>query len=142
MPNVEGLTPSILWTTLYGFIAICILVTVVLTAYEKIKALKERKLQQEEARRPGLADQISRKVLEQLEPRFADIEAKLSQDKQRIDNHERLLAGVQETSDEVREGLHAYGKTMLVLLNHGNLGDSKEVKEATDELMAFLAKRI
>lgn len=142
MPNVEGLNPSILWTTVYGFIAICLLVTVVLTAYEKLKALQDRRMQQEEAKKPGLADQISRKVLEQLEPRLADIEDKLSQDKRRIDNHERLLAGAQETSDEVRAGLHAYGKTLLVLLNHGNLGDSKEVKEATDELMAFLAKRV
>ena len=142
MPNVEGFTPSVFWTTGYGFVAICILVTVVLTAYEKVKAFRDRRAQQEEAKKPGLADQISRKVLEQLEPRFADIESKLGQDKVRIDNHERLLTGVQETSDEVREGLHAYGKTMLVLLNHGNLGDSKEVKEATDELMAFLAKRI
>lgn len=142
MPNVEGLTPSILWTTLYGLVGICILIAVVMTAYEKISAFREKKAQKEEAKRPGLADQISKKVLEQLEPRFKEIENKLDHDKKRIDNHERLLADIQETSDEVRAGLHAYGKTLLVLLNHSNLASTKEVKEATDELTKFLAERV
>lgn len=142
MPNLEGFTPSVLWTTIYGLVAICILVTVVLTAYEKIKGLQDRKLQREEAKQPGLADQISKKVLEQLEPRLKDIEDKLDKDKARIDNHERMLAGVQETSEKVRAGLHAYGKTMLVLLNHSNITNSKEVKEASDELNNFLVEKI
>lgn len=142
MPNVEGFTPSVFWTMIYGFIALCILVTVVLTAYEKIRALKDKRMQQEEAKKPGLADQISRKVLEQLEPRFADIEDKLDKDRNRIDNHERMLSGLQETNGAIRAGLHAYGKTMLVLLNYGNLGDSREVKEATDELNKFLAEQV
>lgn len=142
MPNVEGFTPSVAWTTIYGFVGLCILITVVLTAYEKIKSLQEKKRRREEEGTPGLADQVSKKVLELLEPRFKDIEEKLDKDKDRIDNHERLLAGVQSTNEEIRAGLHAYGKTMLVLLNHSNVGESKEVKEATDELNKFLAERL
>lgn len=142
MPNVEGLTPSVLWTTLYGFIALCLLVTVVLTAWEKIRSFRERKRLQEEAKTPELADRISQKVLEQLEPRLKDIEEKLDKDKNRIDNHESMLAGMQQTNGAIRSGLHAYGKTLLVLLNHGNFGQSKEVAEAADELNKFLAEQV
>ena len=142
MPNVEGFTPQVLWTTLYGFIGICLLITVVLTAYEKVRSIRERRIRIEEAKKPDLADQISKKVLEQLEPRFKEIEEKLNKDKDRLDNHEHMLVGIQETNTAVRAGLHAYGKTMLVMLNHGNLGNSKEVTEAADELNKFLAEQV
>lgn len=142
MPSVEGFTPDVFWTTMYGFIALCVLVVIVLNAYEKIRAIRERRKQQIEAQQPGLADQISRKVLEQLEPRFREIEDKLQKDENRLDNHETLFNRIQDTNKEIRAGLHAYGKTMLVLLNHGNFGSSTEVKEATDELNKFLAERV
>jgi len=142
MPTIEGLSPSVLWTTIYGFIALCLLITIVLTAAEKIRGLREVRKQQREAAQPGLADQISKKVLDQLEPRLNDIENKLKRDKTRIDNHEILLNNMDETNKQIRGGLRAYGKTMLVLLNHGNLGDSKEVREAADALNAFLADQI
>ena len=142
MPNVEGLTPSVLWTTIYGLVGLCILVTVVLTAYEKVQSFRDKRHQRAEAGKPSLADQISKKVLAELEPRLKDIENKLDNDKTRIDNHEHMLAGLQGTNASIRAGLHAYGKTMLVLLNHGNFGDSREVKEATDELNKFLAEQV
>ena len=142
MPNVEGLTPNVLWTTIYGFIALCILVAVVLTAAEKIQFWKDRRARREQERNPRLADEISNKILEQLEPRFKDIEDKLKQDKNRLDNHESLLQDARKTSEEVRNGLRAYGKTMLVLLNHADLGQSREVVEATDALNAFLADQL
>lgn len=142
MPTIEGFTPSVAWTTGYGVIAICIIVSLVLTAYEKIQHVRDRKKKAMEAQQPGLADQISKKVLDQFEPRLKDIEVKLDKDKARLDNHEQLFDQIQKTNTEIRDGLHAYGKTMLVLLNHGDFGQSKEVKDASDELTRFLAERV
>ena len=142
MPNVDAISHDMLWTTLLGIILIFGLITVVLTAIEKIRAHRDYNKRQRELGQPGIADQISKKVLEQLEPRIHEIEIKLSKDKSRLDNHETMLQEAEKTNKEIRSGLRAYGKTMLILLNHGNLGDSKEVKEAADELNAFLADRI
>ena len=142
MPTVEGLTPSVLWTTLYGFIALCLLLTIVLTLAEKLRHWRDYKKLRTEAAKPGLADEISRKVLSELEPRFEEIEDKLKSDKNRLDNHERLIREVDTTSRDIRSALRAYGKTMVVILNHGSFGESKEVKEAADALSTFLAERL
>lgn len=141
MPNVEGFTPTVLWTTIYGFIALCILITVVLTAEEKIRKLRQYKKEKRASEQPGLADEISQKVISQLEPRLHEIEEKLDKDKTRLDNHERMISDAKQTNDDIRTGLRAYGKTMLVLLDYGDFGESKELIEAKNELNKFLAER-
>ena len=52
MPSVEGLTPQIMWYTLYGFFAVCLLFLIGFRVYDAIHTLAERKRQKKESAKP------------------------------------------------------------------------------------------
>ena len=143
MPTVEGLTPSILWTMLYGIIALCLLFMIVYKVYDAIQNIIDRKRRQRESERPSFADEVSQKVIDKLEPRFKEIEKNLAKDKSRLDNHEMIISGIQQTQTETKEGLVEICKYLMAMTQYGNVGgNSKEMKEATAEMTRYLATRI
>ncbi len=143
VPAIEGITPNDLWTTIYTILALCVLFMVVYKVFDAIRNEIERRKRKKEAQAPDLADKISRKVIEKLEPRFQEIEKNLNKDKSRLDNHDLILSDMQAGQQDVRDGLVAVCKTLLVILSYGDFGqNSKEVKEATADLTNFLAGRL
>ena len=143
MPTVEGFTPDVLWTTIYGFIALCLLFIIVYKVYEAIRTILERRRQKMESQRPDFAETVSQKVIDKLEPRFKDIEQNLARDKSRLDNHETIISGVQQAQNDTRDGLVAICKYLMAMTQHSNaVNDSKEMKDATDEMLQYLATRI
>lgn len=142
MPTVEGLTPNVLWTTVYGMLALCLLFMVVYKVYDAVHTIMERRRHRNAASRPDFAEEVSRKVIEKLEPRFAKIEENLNKDKSRLDNHETALSGIQEGQKQVKDGLTAICKFMLIISTYGNIGDHEKVKEASLELQNFLAENM
>ena len=70
VPAIEGITPNDLWTTIYTILALCVLFIVVYKVFDAIRNELERRKRKKEAQAPDLADKISRKVIEKLEPRF------------------------------------------------------------------------
>ena len=92
MPTVEGFTPDVLWTTIYGVVAIGLLFLIGYKVYDAIHTIIQRRRDRNEAQKPDFAEQVSQKVIEKLEPRFKEIEKNLGRDKQRLDNHERLIS--------------------------------------------------
>lgn len=143
MPTVEGFTPDVLWTTIYGFIALCLLFIIVYKVYEAIRTILERRRQKLESQRPDFAETVSQKVIDKLEPRFKDIEQNLARDKSRLDNHETIISGVQQAQNDTRDGLVAICKYLMAMTQYGNtVNDSKEMKDATAEMMQYLATRI
>lgn len=143
MPTVEGFTPDILWTTIWGILALCLLFMIVYRVYDAIRTIIERKKQKREMERPDFAEDVSQKVIEKLEPRFRDIEQKLASDKRRIDNHEVLISGLRESQEETREGLVAICKYLMAMAQYGEFGgSSKEMRDATAEMTRYLATRI
>jgi hypothetical protein len=143
MPTVEGLTPGILWTTVYGIIALCLLFMIVYKVYEAVRDIIDRKKKQREAEKPDFAEAVSRKVIEKLEPRFVEIEKELGKEKSRLDNHDVLIANAQAAQKETREGLVAICKYLMAMTQYGNVGgNSKEMKDATAEMTQYLATKI
>ena len=91
MPSVEGITPQILWYTIIGLVGIGSVIVLgdkVLEVFRKKKERDELKKQPENT----LADSISRKVLDNLEPRFGEIYKKLANDRVRLDEHALIIS--------------------------------------------------
>ena len=143
MPTAEGLTPSVLWTTMYGVIALCLLFMIVYKVYDAIHTIMERKKNAKEAEKPDFAEKISQKVIEKLEPRFNEIEKNLSTDKSRLDAHEAIIATIRNSQNDTREGLVAICKYLMAMTQYGNVGgNSKEMQDATVEMTKYLATKI
>ena len=142
MPTVEGLTPNVLWTTIYGLLALCLLFMVVYKVYDAIHTIVERRHHRVAASKPDFAEEVSQKVIEKLEPRFQRIEENLGKDKSRLDNHETALSGIQDGQKQVRDGLTAICKFMLMISTYGNLGENDKIKDASLELQNFLAENM
>lgn len=140
MPTVEGLTPNVLWTTIYGILALCLLFMIVYKVYDAIHTIMERRRHRAAAAKPDFAEEVSQKVIEKLEPRFKRIEENLGKDKSRLDNHETALSGIQDGQKQVRDGLTAICKFMLMISTYGNLGENDKIKDASLELQNFLAE--
>ncbi len=142
MPSVEGLTPQILWFTLYGFFAVCLLFLIGYRVYDAIHTLAERRRQKKAAERPDFAEKVSKQVIKELGPRLEQIESNLEKDKKRLETHETLITNMQSGQKDIHEGLSAIAEFMLVVTNYGNLGDSDEIKKASVDLQKFLAKKL
>ena len=142
MPTVEGFTPDVAWTTLYGIIALGLLFLIGYRVYDAIHTILERKRERKQSEKPDFAEEVSRKVIEKLEPRFAKIEENLDKDKSRLDNHESVLSGIKSGQQEVRDGLAAICKFMLIIGTYGDFGDNEKVKDANADLQKFLAERL
>jgi len=142
MPTVEGLTPAIMWYTLYGFFAVCLLFLIGFRVYDAIHTLAERRRQRKDSEKPDFANKVSSTVIKELGPRLEEIESNLAKDKRRLETHEQLITGIQTGQKEIHDGLSAIAKFMLVISNYGNLGDNEKVKEASTELQKFLAEKL
>lgn len=142
MPTVEGFTPSVLWTTLYGFIAICLLFLIAFRVYDAIHVITTRRKERQDAQKPDFAEKVSKKVVADLEPRFAEIEKNLDRDKKRLETHEMMIENIRNGQLDARDGLKAICKFMLVISSSGALGEDEKIKDARNDLQNYLAERL
>lgn len=142
MPTVEGLTPDVVWTTVYGLIAIGLIFLIGYRVYDAIHTINTRKRERQEAQKPDFAEKVSQKVIEKLEPRFKEIERNLGKDKVRLENHESMIADMKQGQAEIHDGLTAICKFMFAISTYGNIGDSEKVKDASADLHKFLAEKL
>ena len=135
MPPIEGLTPEILWYTLIGLVGIGTLIILGDKVLEVFRKKKERENRPDDI----LADVISRKVLEKLEPRFQEIDRKLANDKLQIEDHTAKLSVQKRQIDEIEEGQRVMCRGVLAMLSHMINGDSSEaLKESQKEITDYL----
>ena len=142
MPTVEGFTPEVAWTTLYGFLALCLLFLIGFRVYDAFHTIIERRRQRKESEKPDFARKVSKQVIAELDPRLADIEENLRKDKARLEAHEKLIENMERGQSDVHDGLTAIAKFMLVISTYGNIGTNEKVKEASAELQKFLAEKL
>lgn len=143
MPTIEGLTPSVLWTTIYGILAICAVFLVAYKVYDALHTINERKQKKREIDRPDFAEEVSQKVIEKLEPRFKEIEKNLDKDKNRLDNHEFVISRIQENQEDTRNGLVAICKYLMAMAQYGHIGENSEgMNKAISEMTQYLATKI
>ena len=104
--------------------------------------MKKRK-EELEASQPDLADKVSKKVLSSLEPRLVAIEKDLKKDKSRLDNHDLILSGMQDSQKDVRKGFSALFNVILVASRIGSFnGESQEMKNAINKMNEYLTGRL
>lgn len=142
MPTVEGFTPEVAWTTLYGFLALCLLFLIGFRVYDAFHTIIERRRQRKESEKPDFARKVSKQVIAELDPRLADIEENLRKDKARLEAHEKLIENMERGQSDVHDGLTAIAKFMLVISTYGNIGTNEKVKEASADLQKFLAEKL
>lgn len=134
---IEGITPGMIWTfvaVLVGLAALYVLYGKVRETYAKNKRMKDPEKK--------LADEISARVLEKLEPRFADIDRKFANDKDAIDRHTRQLEALTSRSDGYDEGIKALSRGVLALLNHSlHNGNTDELEHAQQALNDYLIEK-
>ena len=106
MPTVEGLTPQITWTTLYGIVALGLLFLIGYRVYDAVHTIVIRRRQRRQAQEPDFADKVSQKVIDKLEPRFKKIEENLDKDKMRLESHESALNSIHKSNEEIHDGFH------------------------------------
>ena len=141
MQPIEGITPGMLWTflgVLIGLAALYVLYGKVRDTYRKQQEYK--RMQND----PGnkLADEISAKVMERLEPRFVEIDRKLANDKAAIDSHTRQIEGLVNRADGSEQGIKALSRGVLALLNHAlHNGNSDELEHAQQTLNDYLIEK-
>lgn len=143
MPEMKGLTLEGVWLFLCYGVTIFV---VVLGIYKgvcfivdrhknRVKARKEEL----ESQQPDLADKISKQVLEKLEPRLMSIEKDLKKDKSRLDNHDLILSGMQDSQKDVRKGFSALFNVIVVASKIGSFdGTNPEMKKAIGKMNDYL----
>ena len=145
VPAVEGLTPEILWYTLVGLVGIGGLIVLGDKVIEVFRKKHERK-KLERQPTDEIADIISGKVLEKMEPRFKSIENKLANDKLMIEDHTRKLAAhereIEDIDKEIADvdrGNKVLCRGILALLSHEINGNSKDkLAESQREITDYL----
>ena len=142
VPTVEGFTPAVAWTTLYGVVALGLLFLIGYKVYDAIHVIRERRKQKREAEEPDFAEKVSKRVIKELAPRFEEIEDNLKKDKKRLETHEELLSSMKNGQDEIHDGLSAIAKFMLAISIYGNIDSNEKMKEASMELQKYLTEKL
>lgn len=132
---IEGITPDALWTFLTVAVGLCALIILgdkVITVFRNWKKRREEPADK-------LADEISAKVLEKLEPRFQGIDQKLSNDKSMIETHTRQIESLAKRADGTDAGIKAINRGVLALLNHAlHNGNTSELENAQKDINNYL----
>lgn len=138
MQPIEGITPQALWTflvVLVGLGTLVVLADKVMDVWRKHKARQKIETGPESQ----LAEEISKKVLEKLEPRFQEIDRKLNNDKVRLDDQAQRLAALGSRNDVLEAGQKVMCRGMLALLSHEINGNSTDkLRDAQTDVNNFL----
>ena len=131
-------TPDALWTFLTVAVGICALIILGDKVITVFRNWQKRRQEPEDK----LAEEISAKVLEKLEPRFKAIDAKLSNDKATIDSHTRQIESLAKRADSTDSGIKAIDRGVLALLNHAlHNGNTSELEEAQKDINNYLISK-
>ena len=136
---IEGITPTALWNFFLVLLGLCAVVVTVYKVVEIVRKEHERRARQNREPIENLVDQIAEKVEEKLDPRFVEIERKLSADKSRLDNHEIAIQGVNSSVAMIKDGLQVTCAGLTAMLDHElHNGNSDQMEKARDNLQAYL----
>ena len=138
MQPIEGITPDMLWTALIVLVGVGGLIVLgdkVMDVWRKHQARKQISSGPESQ----LAEAISKKVIEKMEPRFADIDRKFANDKQLLETHTRQIGELNRRVDGLETGQKAQCRGILALLNHelhnGNSDEMEAAKKGMDNYL-------
>ncbi|MBR6186914.1 MAG: hypothetical protein IKQ41_11715 [Clostridia bacterium] len=140
MHTLEGITPDMIWT----FLIVLAGLGALIVAGDKVIDVFRRQHQRSLIRQrgPEIAEEISRKVLEKMEPRLNEMDRKLSNDKALIEDHTKKLLLLTNRLNTWEDGQKAQCRGVLALLSHEINGNSiDKLKAAQDGINNYLIER-
>ena len=138
MKPIEGITPDMLWTFLLVLVGLGALVVLADKVADVWRKHKKRKAEPEEK----LADEISRKVITNMDARFADIDRKLANDKAMIESHTREINELRGRIETTEAGIKALCMGVLALMNNARgIASQKEMDDATATFNKYLTNK-
>lgn len=144
LPTIEGFTPGMLWIFMVVLIGLAALFVLGYKVVDIVRKEIERKKERKEAEKPELADEISSKVIQLLEPRMSEIDRKLENDKSMLDMHTRQINALGTRTDKQESGILALSMGVLALINHtlydGNADELTNAKTAINDYVFKLKK--
>lgn len=144
LPAIEGFTPGMLWIFMVVLIGLAALFVLGYKVVDIVRKEIERKKERKEAEKPELADEISSKVIQLLEPRMSEIDRKLENDKSMLDMHTRQINALGTRTDKQESGILALSMGVLALINHtlydGNADELTNAKTAINDYVFKLKK--
>lgn len=139
MQTIEGISPDMIWTFLIVLVGLGGIVVLGDKVVDVFRKRKERKRIEKKEPEDRLAEEISKKVMEKLEPRFTEIDGKLANDKIRLDDYARKITLLEEQAGTQEAGTRALCRGMLALLNHAlHNGNKDEIEEASKAFNEYL----
>lgn len=147
MPEMKGMTLDGVWQFLcYGVTIFVIFLGIykgVCFILDRRRDRKKKRQEELEAQQPDLADKVSKKVLASLEPRLVAIEKDLKKDKSRLDNHDILLSGIQDSERTVKKGFAALFNVLIVASKIGSFNPKDpEMAAAISKMNDYLIDRL
>lgn len=134
LPAIEGLTPSILWITLFGLVCIGSLVILgdkVMDVFRKRKQRKADQAASKDGTIQGQLDKISKKL--------DDIDEFMKETNRRFDRDKRRIDSLEEQNSRVQEGINVLCRSQLAHLNNAISGNHVDgLKETRAEIVRYL----
>lgn len=142
MQAIEGVTPDMIWNFGYTMLGIIAIIVCIEKIPDIIWKWKDRKKKAAEGPQANFADEICDKIMDKLEPRFAEIDNKLKADKARLESHEYAITGMHKAQTDIYEGFSVLCYAMIAVLNHGiHNGNAAEMEDALNKLHEYLSRR-
>jgi uncharacterized protein HemX len=145
LPQVEGLTPTILWYTLAGAVGICALIIL----WDKVRdvfARRKKRVQEQEAAHDstiqGRLDRMSKQIEDlqkDINKKFTTYDKMFADDKETLSMHTRQLNEQHDYITRLFGGQKAACRGILAMLNHEITGNSVEkLQKAKDQMEDYL----
>lgn len=139
---IEGITPSSLWSFFVVLMGLMAIYLVFDKVSDSIHKHRERRILMRNGPQEKLAEEICKKVVNSLEPRFDEIERKLATDKVRIDDHDKRLSAIDANIGNVKADNTMMLKSINILIMHEITGNGiEQLKRHKEELDSFLSAR-
>ena len=136
LPSIAGATPPIIWYTILGLLAFATIYNTYVNVIKSRRYMMEIKDQNNSLKK-------EKNVTDNLEPRFAEIDRKLANDKALLDSHTRQIETLNKRTDNQDTGMRALCHGMLALLDEAERAGngSQEITDAKKAFTSYLADK-
>ena len=139
---IEGITPQMIWPFLIVMVGLASIYLVFTKVRAEIRKEREHKILEQQPMATKIAKEVSKQVTEELEPRFSDIERKLTNDKAQLELHTRQINELSDQNESMEKGIKALCQGMFALLNNAKgLGTEEEIDEAQKAFAGYLVNK-
>ena len=137
LPTMEGLTPTILWITLFGLICFGSLIVLADKVAEVFRKHRKRQADKEAAQDTSIQEQLL-----EINSKLSGIDGFIQESDRRFDRDNRRLFELESKYEDINHGIKALCRSSLAHLNHDITGNHVDtLKDALNEINEYLTER-